>query len=139
LATANEGLTLAIRAALADANVRSDEIDAIIPQGCGVPGLDHSEAASLREVFGSRLASIPLVTVSPFVGDCAAGNGAVLAACAALCLRNQKLPARIHPGGYPADLNVGEAASREATLSTILVCTSSMGGQCAAMVFRKAA
>jgi 3-oxoacyl-(acyl-carrier-protein) synthase len=138
-ARSNEGLTLAIRAALADASLGSDEIDAIIPQACGVPGLDHSEAASLREVFGSRLASIPLVTVSPFVGDCAAGNGALLAACAALCLRNQKLPARSHPGGYPADLNVGPAPSREATLHAILVCTSSMGGQCAAMILRKAA
>lgn len=136
---ANEGLTLAILAALEDANLGSDEIDAIIPQGCGVPGLDHPEAASLREVFGSRLASIPLVTLAPFVGDCAAGNGALLAACAALCLRNQKLPARTHPGGYPADLNVGPAPSRETALSTILVCTSSMGGQCAAMIFRKAA
>jgi 3-oxoacyl-[acyl-carrier-protein] synthase II len=133
----NEGLTLAILAALEDAGITPDDVDAIIPQASGVPGLDQPEAGSLREVFASRLSKIPVVTLSPFVGDCAAGNAGILAAAGALCIRDQMLPARVHPGGYPPDLDVGPARARPARLNTLLVCTSSMGGQNAAAVLRQ--
>jgi 3-oxoacyl-[acyl-carrier-protein] synthase II len=133
----NEGLALAIRAALNDADVGADEIDAIVPQACGVPSIDQPEASALREIFGARLSEIPMITLSPNIGTCAAGSGGLLAAAGALCLYHQRLPARIHGGGYPADLDVGPAPARDRKLRAILVCTSAMGGQNAALVLRK--
>jgi 3-oxoacyl-[acyl-carrier-protein] synthase II len=135
----NEGLVLAMQAALRDANVRAEDIDAVVPQGAGLPTLDQPEAAALRTVFGKRLQFLPLVTVAPYIGDCAAGNGAILAAVGALCLQNQRLPARANGGAYAADLDVGPAPARPAQLRNILVCTSAMGGQNAALVLRKVA
>jgi 3-oxoacyl-[acyl-carrier-protein] synthase II len=135
----NEGLVLAMQAALRDAKINAEDVDAIVPQGCGLPTLDQPEAAALRVIFGNRLPNLPMVTVAPYIGDCAAGNGAILAAVGALCIQNQRLPARAHGGAYAADLNVGPAQARAAQLRNILVCTSAMGGQNAALVLRKVA
>lgn len=134
----NDGLERAIRAALRDADVGPEAIDAIVPQGRGVRAFDDGEADALRRVFGTRLARIPLVTLTPAIGDLYAGFGAVQAAVGAMCLREQRLPARLHAGTCPADLLAGASASHEAALTHVLVCTSAMGGQNAAVVLRKA-
>ena len=135
---AGDGLRLAIQAALRDAGVSADEIDAVVPTGAGVAEADAAEAWALRQVFGDRLASLPLVTIRPNVGDCQAGNGALQVAAAAMCLREQKLPARLH-AGIPADgLDAGPAQTRDASLTHVLVCSTSLGGQNAAVVLRDA-
>jgi 3-oxoacyl-[acyl-carrier-protein] synthase II len=135
----NDGLELAINAALKDAGIGAADIDAIVPQACGVPSLDQPEAGALRKVFAERLSKVPIVTTAPFVGDCAAGNGGVLAAVGALCLRHQSLPARHHAGQYAKDLDVGSASARPAVLRNILVCSSALGGQNAALILRSVA
>jgi len=129
-----EGLRYAIENALDDAGVKPDEIDAVIPQGAGVPDADAAEADAFRAVFGARLKDIPLVTLSPFIGECVAGSGGLAVAVGALAVAHQTLPARLHAGQCPGDLQAGPAAARDARLRRVLVCTSSLGGQCAAMV-----
>jgi 3-oxoacyl-(acyl-carrier-protein) synthase len=135
----NEGLELAIAAAMKDAGIGPSDIDAIVPQACGIPALDQPEAQALRHVFGERLSELPLVTVAPFIGDCAAGNGGILAAVAAMCLREQRLPARLHAVIPPADLRAGPSLATAARLRSILVCSSSYGGQNAALILSAAA
>jgi 3-oxoacyl-[acyl-carrier-protein] synthase II len=131
-----DGLELAIRRALDDAKISPEDVDAIIPQGCGVRALDSHESVALRAVFGERLAKVPVVTLVPFIGDCAAGHGGILAGVAALCLKHQQLPARLHAGRYPSDLDVGPTVARTAPLRNVLVCSSSLGGQNAALVLQ---
>ncbi len=134
----NEGLVVAIEAALEDAGVRASDVDAVVPAAMGVAWLDTAEAGALRAVFGDRLASIPMVTTRPFVGECMAGGGALQLAVGAKVLSEQRLPARLH-GSEPAKgLDAGACASRPATLCTVLVCSTSMGGQNAAVVLRAA-
>jgi 3-oxoacyl-[acyl-carrier-protein] synthase II len=132
-----EGLRYAVEAALEDAGVSAADIDAVIPQGSGVPGVDAEEADALRGVFGPRLASIPLITLAPLLGDCLAGTGGLAAAVGALCLRHQRLPARLHSGEPAADLLAGPAPSAPAALRNILVCTGAIGGQNAALVLAR--
>jgi 3-oxoacyl-[acyl-carrier-protein] synthase II len=133
----NEGLELAIRAALRDARLESGEIDAIIPQSCGVPGIDGPEAGALRRVFGERLRDLPMVVTAPFIGDCSAGNGSLLAAVAAKCLKEQRLPAT--PVIGHADLVRNAAPARDARIRAMLVCSSAQGGQSAAIVLKSVA
>lgn len=135
---AGEGLRLAVEAALADAGLGPESIDAIVPTGAGVVDSDEAEAAGLLSVFGSRLGSIPLVTVRPNVGDCQAGNGALQVAAGCLCLSEQRLPARVHAGRPATGLEAGASISRPAELERVLVCSSSMGGQHAAIVLGRA-
>lgn len=129
-----EGLVAAIENALEDADVAPKDIDVIVPQAWGAPGPDQEEAAALRRVFGSRLADIPLVTLGPAVGNSVAGQGGVAACVAAMCLKRQMLPARLHAGRPAEDLLAGAAEARDARLGRALVCTPSIGGQNAAVV-----
>ena len=135
----SDGLRWAIESALADAGVNAHEIDAIVPTGSGIIDADTIEADALRAVFGERLASVPLVTIRPFLGDCQAGNGALQIAVAAQCLRTQQLPARLHAGTPAAGLDAGSADAQPAPLRRVLVCSTSLGGQSAAVVLGRAA
>ncbi|HYE60930.1 MAG TPA: beta-ketoacyl synthase N-terminal-like domain-containing protein [Phycisphaerales bacterium] len=134
----NEGLAHAIRNALRDAQLKAEDIDAIIPQGCGIASVDAGEAGALRQVFGEHLNTVELVTLTPALGDCAAGNGSILAAVGALCVKEQRLPARFETGGVLSDNFVGSKAARAARLRAILVCSSAQGGQNAALVLKSA-
>ena len=131
-----EGLVRAIENALEDADAQAEEIDVILPHASGEKTMDASEALALRRVFGERLAEIPLVTLPPAIGEGMAGAGGGAVCAAALCMRHQTLPARIHAGGCPADLQAGEAGARDAKIRTMLVCTNALGGQNAALVLR---
>ena len=133
----NRGLVLAIRAALADAKLQPTDIDAVFPQGSGIAALDAAELGALREVFGMRLESIPLCSITPFVGDLAAGHGGFQTGVAAISLREQKLPARLHVG-TPAIKGAAAAPSTPAALRHVLVCCSSLAGQNAAAILSRA-
>jgi 3-oxoacyl-[acyl-carrier-protein] synthase II len=133
----NEGYLAAVENALRDAGIGPEQIDAIVPGGIGVPGQDAGEAGALRAVFGARLREIPLVTTAPNVGNTMAGVGGVAAAVGAMCLHEQRLPARLH-AGRPADgLDAGAAAARPAKLRNVLVATPALGGQNAAIVLTR--
>jgi len=134
---ADEGMRFAIENALDDAGIRPDAIDAIVPMGAGVKRFDDAEAGALRTVFGGRLAGIPLVTITPNIGNCAAGQGGLQAAVAAKCVAEQRLPARIHAGRPGEGLDAGAAQQRAANLRYVLSCTGSLGGQNAAVVLER--
>lgn len=132
-----QGLAAAVERALEDAGVAPGEVDAILPHGAGVKRLDDEEAAALRQVFGARLKDVPLITMTPNIGDTMAGQSALQAALGALCVHRQALPARLHSGACPTDLQAGAATARDARLRHMLVCTNALGGQNAALVLRR--
>jgi 3-oxoacyl-(acyl-carrier-protein) synthase len=133
-----QGIIDAVEAALADAGIGPDAVDVIIPFGTGVPAVDAAERAAIQHVFGARAASIPLVTLTPSIGNCGAGNGAIAAAVAARCVAEQRLPARLNTKGA-IGLDADACASRAATVGTVLVFTPSLGGQNAAAIIRSIA
>ena len=94
--TNGESLADAIDAALRDASLSASDIDAAIPYGCGVPAIDAIEADALHRVFGARAATLPLVTLAPFIGATVAGFGAIAVSVAAKCITEQRLPARLN-------------------------------------------
>ncbi len=130
-------ISVAVRAALRDAGLGPEAIDAIVPMGCGSPQWDASEAAGLASVFGEQLAEIPLVLTKPGIGLCGASASALDLAVGALLLRHQALPAR--PGGWKVLPGVcaGPARQQDAALRHVLTVTSSFGGQCCATVLSR--
>lgn len=132
----SDGLAQAIEAALRDAGSTPDRIDLIVPNSSGIPDLDAAEAGALRAVFGARLAEIPLLCLPAVLGQSMAGQGAVMTAAAALAIRHQTLPARVHAGRPAPGLLAGAAPSAPARIREALVCTSSLAGQNAAVVLR---
>ena len=132
----DEGLAVAIESALAEAGIGPGEVDAIVPHGSGVTAVDRLEAGALRRVFGDGLGGIELVTLVPLVGECMAGAGGVAVGVGAMCLREQRLPARVHGGRAWDGMCASARDSRESALHHVLVCTNAMGGQSAAVVLR---
>ncbi len=134
----DEGMRCAIENALDDAGVSASQVDAVVPMGSGVARLDAAESGALRAVFGDRLSQVPLVTLAPNVGNCTAGHAGIQAAVAAMCLREQRLPARLHAGSPGPGLDAGARGAAAANLNCVLVCTGSLGGQNAAAVLTRA-
>ncbi|MBL8745876.1 MAG: hypothetical protein JNK58_05905 [Phycisphaerae bacterium] len=129
-----EGLVAAIENALADARVKPEEIDAVVPRGTGVRETDEEEVEAFRSVFGDRLAEVPLVTVVPAIGDAVAGAAGVAVCVGAMCLRRRALPARLHAGSPVRGVLAGASPARDALLRRVLVCSGSLGGQNGAVV-----
>ena len=134
----SRGVERAIRAALADAGISPDQVDAIVPHAAGEQGVDAEEMHALSTVFGERVTEIEMVTLVWGLGDTMAGAGGLATIVGAMCLQHQTLPARLHGGGTGSGLLVGAARQRDAPLRHVLVCTNSLGGQNAAVLLRAA-
>ena len=133
-AESGRGPMLAINAALRDANLTPDNIDAVLPFGCGHPEWDAAEASALKQVFGDRLAALPVVSTKAALGNCSAGAGALDLTIAAKALREQQLPKIINRDS-PID---GLGATDPEKLDRILVFTTGFGGQNTAAILEKA-
>ena len=128
----------AIRGAMSSAGTAPEEIDAVVPLGTGIPGMDAADRRAIQAVFGNRAESLPVVTFVPNVGLCGAGSGALATSIAAECLRRQMLPARIGADGASTPgLDAGPVDAREADLRSVLVFSTSLGGQNIALVLKR--
>lgn len=126
------GLQAAIENALDDAGLTPADIDALVLMGTGVAGIDLAEAGAVSEVFGPRAQSLPVVTLGAAIGNTMAGNASLLAAAGALCVRHQRVPARLNAGSPVLKGSKGDSAAMK--IRHVLVATSSLGGQNAAAV-----
>jgi 3-oxoacyl-[acyl-carrier-protein] synthase II len=86
------GAVLALRRALADAALEPGDIDYVNAHGTGTPQNDGVELAALGDVFGERLASVPVSSTKGMLGHALAASGAAEAAICALALREHFLP-----------------------------------------------
>jgi 3-oxoacyl-[acyl-carrier-protein] synthase II len=127
----------AIGKALADANLPPNAVDLMVPCGLGIPGHDRAELAGLNNVFGGGLGQVAMAPIKAQTGNLAAGSG-VDAAAAVLALHHNKIPAALNTR-KPLDgvrLNV-KPESRDAEVNVSVSSVYSLGGQNAALVFKK--
>lgn len=129
-----EALARAIALALRQAGLGPDDLDAAFVHAAGEPALDSAEALGLMGALGTRAAGLELAWITPNLGEAMAAGGSLLAAAAALSLHHQRLPARLHAGTPGPGLNATARPSTPASLRHVLVATSALGGQCAALV-----
>jgi 3-oxoacyl-[acyl-carrier-protein] synthase II len=127
----------AIGKALADANLPPTAVDMLVPSGLGIPSHDRAELAGLHNVFGGGLSRVPLAPIKAQTGNLAAGSG-VDAAAAVLALHHNKIPAAVNTrkviDGQALNL---KPEVRDAELNVTVSSVYSLGGQNAALVFRK--
>ncbi|MFF4312990.1 ketosynthase chain-length factor [Streptomyces sp. NPDC001507] len=125
-----------VEAALADAGVTAGQVDLILADAVGVPGLDRAEAAALREVFGPG--AVPVTAPKAGSGRTYAGGGSLDTAVALLAIRDGVIPptpgTREVPAEYGIDLVRDRA--REAAVRTVLVVARGLRGFNSAVVVR---
>ena len=86
----------AIALALQDACLQPDEIDYFHLDGRAEPLADQAEEAALLEVFGARVASLPVSVPRSMLGHSYAAAGALDAITTLLALRAQRIPPTVN-------------------------------------------
>ncbi|HEY7088227.1 MAG TPA: beta-ketoacyl synthase N-terminal-like domain-containing protein [Tepidisphaeraceae bacterium] len=127
----------AVENALKDAKLTAKDVDVFIPHGFGEPKADRAELKGMQNALGAELNRIAIGTVKPHTGNIGAGAG-VDVATAALSVHGGKVPParntrKILDG---QKLNVSPEA-REMKVNVAISTVYSLGGQNAALVFRK--
>jgi 3-oxoacyl-[acyl-carrier-protein] synthase II len=127
----------AITNAIKDAKLTLKDVDVLIPHGLGIPAFDRSELAGLQSAFADHLKHIAFAPIKSAIGNLAAGCGAD-AAAAVMSIHSGRVPGS--PNTKKAidgqSLNVAREA-REIAGNVSLSSVYSLGGQNAALVFRK--
>jgi 3-oxoacyl-[acyl-carrier-protein] synthase II len=127
----------AVIRALAEAKVAAADVSLIVPNGLGIPLHDRAELAGLRAALGSSLSTIPMAAIKGQLGSMAAGGGVEVVA-AVLALHAGIVPPAINTNRLPDGLRLNVAPqARAATIDTALSSVYSLGGQNAALVFRR--
>lgn len=87
-----DGAAKAIKAALADGRVGSDEVGYINAHGTATQANDVMESNAIRMVFGDRTDEIPVSSTKSMHGHTLGAAGAIEAAATVLALQNELLP-----------------------------------------------
>jgi 3-oxoacyl-[acyl-carrier-protein] synthase II len=127
----------AITKALGDANVSAKQVNLLIPHGLGIPTHDRAELAGLKTAFGDALGQLLFAPIKAQIGNVAAGSG-IDAAATVLALHHGHIP------GAPNTRKVIDGAKlnvrpeiRDARVDVAVSSVYSLGGQNAALVFRR--
>ena len=127
----------AILRAFADANIPPAAVGLIVPCGLGLASHDRAELNGLTSVFGGGLSRIAMCPTKGRTGNLAAGTG-VDAAAAVLSLHHQTVPAAMNLTTPLAGMTLNvEHNVRHADFDVALSSVYSLGGQNAALVFRR--
>ena len=87
-----EGAAQAIAQALENSGIGADQVAVIVASANGSRAGDEMEARALKQVFGDRLAAIPVSAPKAAFGECMGVSGALCAVVAGLALRRQSAP-----------------------------------------------
>ncbi len=127
----------AIANALKDAKLTPKDVDVLIPHGIGIPASDRAELKGMKLALGDDLQRVALAPIKSQIGNLGAGCG-VDAAAAVMCVQSGRVPGapnseRLIEG---EKLNVS-TQSRELNVNAAVSSVYSLGGQNAALVFKR--
>ena len=122
-----------LQLALAEAQMRPEDIACVFPDGRAIPAWDAIETAALREVFGAVLDTLSCSVPRTQFGHTLAAAGALDTICALLTLQEHRVPPTINceepdPRSCPPGLVRGSMREQEGHLQGGLVCARGLGG-----------
>jgi 3-oxoacyl-(acyl-carrier-protein) synthase len=132
------GLSAAIRMALANARRHPSEVDFVNAWGPGHVDIDAREADCLIQLFGERLKSIPAASIKGAIGNPLAAAGSIQVASAALSLQTGWIPPTVNwqTPDPECPLNLS-AVARDVGCSVALVNAHGLSGTNACMVLSR--
>ncbi len=134
-----EGPAQAMRAALADAAVRPEDVDYINAHGTGTRGNDAAESAAIWSVFGARAKSIAVSSTKSMHGHAMGASGAIELLATIAALRHGRIPPTINftEPDPECDLDVTPNVCRDRDIRTAISNSFAFGGLNAALVVRR--
>ncbi len=133
-----DGPIQAMRAALADARARPEEVDYINAHGTSTPMNDRSEAAATRVVFGTHADQVAVSSTKSVMGHLIAAAGAVEAVVCALAVDRSTLPVNANLVELDPDcaLDIVRDAPRATRVRLALSNSLGFGGSNSCLAFR---
>jgi minimal PKS chain-length factor (CLF/KS beta) len=130
-------LRRALENALADAALRSSDVDVVFADAAAIPDLDATEADAIAAVFGER--GVLVTAPKTMTGRMYAGAAALDVAAALLAIRDGLIPPTINTRPaqhYPIEMVIGEA--RRVQVRAAVVIARGHGGFNSVVVVRRA-
>lgn len=135
---AGEGIADAARIALANASRRAEEVDYVCAWGPGHRAIDANESTALFQIFGQRLANIPVTSIKGAIGTALAAAGAIEVLSTALSMRHGQIPPTVNwenpDPQCPLNLN---AQTRYLSPNVAMVNAHGLSGSNAVVVMEK--
>jgi 3-oxoacyl-[acyl-carrier-protein] synthase II len=133
-----EGWFQAIRLCLANADARPSDVDMISAWGPGHREIDAIEARVLRQFFGSGIDDIPVVSIKGAIGNPFAAGGPIQVGCAALGMRESKMPPTVNWSNPDPDCRLNlSAQARFLPLQSALVSSHGLSGTNSCLFLRR--
>ena len=134
-----EGASRAIRWALADAHVSTEEVDYINAHGTSTPLNDSVETMAIKIVFGERAYKVPISSTKSMTGHALGGAGALEAVACVKTLQEGIIHPTVnleHPDPS-CDLDYVPNVARRQNVDVLLSNSFGFGGQNTCLVLRR--
>ena len=133
-----KGIEIAIKKAIADAQIEPGDLDLIIPHGTGIPADDLAEAKAIQAALGEAAAEIPVWPTKSMLSNTGAASGAVDVIAAVCAMTDGRIPAAKNCNRRADGCNLNIAnQSQEKKIRYALSCSYTYGGQTAAVVLKQ--
>ena len=134
-----EGAARAMRNAMADADVRPDEIHYISAHGTGTAINDRVETAAVKQAFGEAAYRVPMSSIKSMLGHTMGAASAIEAAACALAVRDDRIPPTMHheTPDPECDLDYVPNVTRSTPVELAMNNAYAFGGNNASVIFRK--
>ncbi|MCU0621581.1 MAG: beta-ketoacyl-[acyl-carrier-protein] synthase family protein [Gemmatimonadales bacterium] len=129
----------AMAQALADAHVGPADVGYVNAHGSSTPLNDPTESGAIRQLFGARVATLPVSGTKGYYGHALGASGAFEAAICALASRDRWLPPTVNlvEADPACDLNLLRGEGLDADPEYLLSNSFGFGGINAALLFRR--
>jgi len=126
-----DGAATAMRAALADAGMKPEEIDYISAHGTATKQNDQVETKAVKAVFGDYAPRLPISSVKSMIGHLIAAAGATELITCVLAIRDQILPPTINYNVKDPDCDLDYVPNepRRARVERVMSNSFGFGGQ----------
>ena len=136
---AGEGAVTAMQRALADANLRPDDVSYISAHGTGTVLNDQLETAAIKRLFGRTAYRIPVSSIKSMLGHCMGAAAAIEAAACSLAVAHDRVPPTMNFEEPDAvcDLDYVPNAARDHRVDVAMNNAHGFGGNNACVLLRK--
>ena len=134
-----QGAAKAIELALADGDLKPEQVDYINAHGTSTQANDSNETKAIKKALGARAKEIVISSTKSMTGHLLGGSGGIEAVATVMAIQNDKVPPTINLANPDDDCDLDYIAnkSREHQVNVALSNSFGFGGHNVTLAFKK--